>query len=56
MGNLYPEIEPFDSGMLPVSDLHTIYYERVGSPEGIPVVFIKGGPGGGLITLFRQFF
>ncbi len=53
---MYPEIEPFDSGTLKVSDLHTIYYERVGNPEGIPVVFLHGGPGGGLIPIYRQFF
>jgi proline iminopeptidase len=56
MKNLYPEIEPFDSGMLRVSDIHEIYYERCGNPEGIPVVFLHGGPGGGLIPLYRQFF
>ncbi len=56
MKTLYPEIEPFDSGTLKVSDLHTIYYERVGNPEGIPVVFLHGGPGGGLIPMYRQFF
>jgi proline iminopeptidase len=56
MANLYPEIEPFDSGTLPVSDLHTIYYERVGNPDGIPVVFLHGGPGGGLIPMYRQYF
>ncbi len=56
MANLYPEIEPFDSGMLAVSALHTIYYERAGNPNGIPVVFLHGGPGGGLIPMYRQFF
>jgi proline iminopeptidase len=56
MKTLYPEIEPFDSGMLKVSDLHTIYYERVGKPDGIPVIFLHGGPGGGLIPTYRQFF
>jgi len=56
MKNLYPEIEPFESGMLKVSDIHEIYYERVGNPEGIPVVFLHGGPGGGLIPLYRRFF
>lgn len=56
MKTVYPEIEPFDAGMLQVSDIHTIYYERVGTPNGIPVVFLHGGPGGGLIPLYRQFF
>jgi proline iminopeptidase len=56
MKTLYPEIEPFDDGMLQVSDLHTIHYERIGNPDGIPVVFLHGGPGGGLIPLYRQFF
>jgi proline iminopeptidase len=56
MKTLYPEIEPFDSGMLKVSDIHEIYYERVGNPDGIPVVFLHGGPGGGLIPMYRQFF
>ena len=56
MKTLYPEIEPFDSGMLKVSDIHDIYYERVGNPDGIPVIFLHGGPGGGLIPMYRQFF
>jgi len=56
MATLYPEIEPFDSGKLEVSDIHSIYYERVGNPDGIPVVFLHGGPGGGLIPMYRQFF
>lgn len=56
MTTLYPEIEPFDSGMYVVSDIHTIHYERVGNPDGIPVVFLHGGPGGGLIPMYRQFF
>ena len=56
MKTLYPEIEPFDSGRLKVSDIHEIYYERVGNPAGIPVVFLHGGPGGGLIDAYRQYF
>ncbi|MES2204756.1 MAG: prolyl aminopeptidase [Pseudomonadota bacterium] len=53
---LYPSIEPFYSGMLRVSDLHQIYYERSGNPAGKPVLFIHGGPGGGTSPLHRRFF
>ena len=53
---LYPEIEPFDSGFLKVSDLHTLYYEQSGNPHGKPVVFLHGGPGGGVNAKCRQFF
>ncbi len=53
---LFPEIEPFDSGYLKVSSLHTIYYEQVGNPNGRPIVFLHGGPGGGIHPFYRQFF
>ncbi len=53
---LYPESEPFRTGMLPVSELHTIYYEESGNPEGKPVVFLHGGPGGGTEPKQRRFF
>lgn len=54
--SLYPEIEPFDSGMLQVSELHTLYYEQSGNPNGKPVVFLHGGPGGGTNSKCRRFF
>ncbi len=53
---LYPEIEPYASGMLPVSPLHTLYFEQCGNPQGKPVVFLHGGPGGGCNARCRQFF
>ncbi|MBN8562258.1 MULTISPECIES: prolyl aminopeptidase [unclassified Leptolyngbya] len=56
MRQLYPAIAPYQSGMLPVSDLHTIYYEQSGNPNGKPVVFLHGGPGGGTIPTYRQYF
>ncbi|MGG6267624.1 prolyl aminopeptidase [Leptolyngbya sp. AN03gr2] len=56
MRHLYPAIEPYQSGMFPVSDLHTIYYEQSGNPNGKPVVFLHGGPGGGTISTYRQYF
>ncbi len=53
---LFPNIEPFHSGMLQVSTLHHIYYEQSGNPHGIPVLFIHGGPGGGTNPLNRRYF
>ncbi len=53
---LYPEIEPYDRGMLHVSPVHTIYYEQSGNPRGKPVVFVHGGPGGGSDPKQRRFF
>lgn len=52
---LYDPIEPYDSGYLKVSELHEIYYEQCGNPKGKPVVFLHGGPGGGIVTEYRQF-
>jgi proline iminopeptidase len=56
MRTLYPPIEPFDQGMLPVSPVHSLYYEQSGNPTGKPVVFLHGGPGGGSLTDYRRYF
>lgn len=56
MRELYPEIQPYNTGFLKVSDIHTIYYEEVGNPKGKPVVFLHGGPGGGINISYRRFF
>lgn len=53
---LYPEVEPFNTGYLPVDGLHEIYYEESGNPDGKPVVFVHGGPGGGCDGRMRRFF
>lgn len=53
---MYAAATPFDTGRLRVSDLHEIYYEQVGNPEGRPVVFLHGGPGGGIQPDYRGFF
>lgn len=53
---LYPSIQPYRTGRLRVSDIHEIYYEEVGNPEGKPVLFVHGGPGGGISPVYRQFF
>jgi len=53
---LYPKIEPYSTGMLSVSDLHTIFWERAGNPNGQPVIVIHGGPGGGSQPGYRQYF
>eukprot|EP00455_Lapot_gusevi_P023711 TRINITY_DN2460_c0_g1_i1.p1 TRINITY_DN2460_c0_g1~~TRINITY_DN2460_c0_g1_i1.p1 ORF type:complete len:373 (-),score=115.71 TRINITY_DN2460_c0_g1_i1:84-1067(-) len=53
---LYPPIEPYSTGRLRVSDLHEVYYEECGNPQGNPVVFLHGGPGGGINAFYRQFF
>ncbi|KAH1072488.1 hypothetical protein J1N35_024816 [Gossypium stocksii] len=54
--NLYPPIEPYSTGFLKVSDVHTIYWEQSGNPDGYPVVFLHGGPGGGTSPSNRRFF
>ncbi len=56
MKQMYPEIEPYSTGFLKVSDLHTIYFEEAGNPKGKPVVFLHGGPGGGIIPNYRRYF
>ena len=56
MRDLYPPIEPYNHGKLKVSELHTIHYEESGNPNGKPVIFLHGGPGGGIAPMYRQYF
>jgi proline iminopeptidase len=52
----YPPVEPYLTGQLRVSDVHTLYFEQSGNPNGKPVVFLHGGPGGGTDPKQRRFF
>ena len=56
MKQLYPEIEPYNQFDLKVSDLHTIHVEESGNINGKPVIFLHGGPGGGIEPVYRQYF
>ncbi|PWK92312.1 prolyl aminopeptidase [Fulvimonas soli] len=56
MRELYPEIEPYRTHRLAVDARHTLYVEECGNPDGLPVVFLHGGPGAGLAPYHRRFF
>ena len=53
---MHPIREPIRSGLLPVSDIHQIYWEESGNPDGLPVIFLHGGPGAGASPACRGFF
>ena len=53
---LYPKIDAHTTGILEVTELHTIAWERAGNPDGMPVIVIHGGPGGGSQPSYRQYF
>lgn len=54
--DLFPAIEPYQTGWLKVDDIHTLYWEVSGNPKGVPVVFLHGGPGAGTQSVHRRFF
>ena len=56
MRELYPEIEPYRREHLAIDARHTLYVEECGNPDGLPVVFLHGGPGAGLSPYHRRFF
>jgi proline iminopeptidase len=53
---LFPAIEPYRRGRLRVSALHTLYFEECGTAAGRPLVFLHGGPGGGIDPVHRRYF
>ena len=54
--NLFPELLPFDISYLKVDEVHTLYLEQCGNPNGVPIVFLHGGPGAGVSNIYRRFF
>jgi proline iminopeptidase len=52
----YPSVDPLESGLLGVGDGHTLYWEAVGNPAGMPAVYLHGGPGGGSGPGARRYF
>ncbi|HEY1021211.1 MAG TPA: prolyl aminopeptidase, partial [Flavisolibacter sp.] len=54
--NLYPECTPFQHELLQVDSLHQLYIEQCGNPDGMPVIFLHGGPGSGCNPAQRRFF
>ena len=52
---LYPETTPYNSGRLKVSDIHEIYFEECGNPDGLPALMVHGGPGGGSNPTMRRY-
>ena len=56
MRTLHPAIEPFDVFRLRVSPIHELHVEQCGRPDGVPVIFFHGGPGGGIDPMHRRYF
>ena len=56
MKSLYPEIEPYNEFLLKVSHLHILHVEESGNKNGTPVIFLHGGPGGGIEPIYRRYF
>ncbi|MDB4125824.1 prolyl aminopeptidase [Candidatus Marinimicrobia bacterium] len=56
MNQYFPPIDAYNNFQLKVSDLHTINVEESGNKEGKPVIFLHGGPGGGIEPIYRQYF
>lgn len=55
-GDLFPEIGPYETGYMPLSSSHVMYWEQAGNPRGQPVLFLHGGPGAGAGAVHRRFF
>ncbi|KAK6849721.1 prolyl aminopeptidase serine peptidase [Apiospora arundinis] len=56
MAPVYPKFDVTQSGHLQVSAVHSIYWEDCGNPSGVPILYLHGGPGGGIDDTDRQYF
>ena len=56
MQYLYPPIDPFAQHTMEVSGGHSLYVEECGNPDGVPVIVLHGGPGGGCSPAMRRYF
>ena len=56
MKTLYPEISPYHTFFLETGTQHAVYVEKSGNPDGIPVIFLHGGPCSGTKPDHRRFF
>lgn len=56
MLRLFPSLRPYSTHQFKVDEVHTLYLEQCGNPDGIPVLFLHGGPGGGCEPVHRRFF
>jgi len=53
---LFPDIKPYTTERFAVDELHTLYVEECGNPQGMPALFLHGGPGAGCEPMHRRFF
>lgn len=56
MRELFSPITPYSQGFLSVDDIHTLYWEQSGNPDGVPILVLHGGPGAGATSIHRRFF
>ncbi len=54
--HFYPPLDPYNQQIMPTGDGHQIYVEECGNPEGMPVIVLHGGPGGGCSPVMRRYF
>lgn len=54
--DLFPPISPYSTGFIEVNDIHSLYWEQSGNPDGVPILLLHGGPGAGATATHRRFF